>query len=125
MRFAQNTDTLLVVWCTVELRHRTTGGYILLRVCTVPGPNCREEYVVGGSELATTTQNMVQQRTTVPSALCQECPKLSKIVQNCLKLSNMSKTVHNRLVYVLRYDILGRYDGKITQVLGVKIYYGF
>ena len=45
--------------------------------------NCREEYVVGGSELATTTQNMVQQRTTVPFALWQNFPKLSKIVQNC------------------------------------------
>ena len=84
MGFTQNTDTLLVVWCTVELRHRTTGGYILLRVCTVPGPNCREEYVVGGSELATTTQNMVQQRTTVPSALWQNCPIF---FQNCLKFS--------------------------------------
>ena len=87
MGFAQNTDTLLVVvWCTVELRHRTTGGYILTKGMHCARANCREEYVVGGSELATTTQNMVQQRTTVPSALWQECPKLSKIGHIGLKL---------------------------------------
>ena len=86
MGFAQNTDTLLVVWCTVELRHRTTGGYILSKGMHCARANCREEYVVGGSELATTTQNMVQQRTTVPFALWQNFPKLSKIVHIGVKL---------------------------------------
>ena len=44
---------------------------------------CREECAVGGSELATTTQNMVQQRTTVPFALWQNYPKLSILVKSC------------------------------------------
>ena len=51
MGFAQNTDTLLVVWCTVELRHRTTGGYKYTKGMHCARANCREEYVVGGSKL--------------------------------------------------------------------------
>ena len=99
--FCQNTAVAhsihLTVWglhrilthCQYSLVHCRTEAQDYWRIYTSKGmhcarANCREEYVVGGSELATTTQNMVQQRTTVPSALWQNCPRF---FQNCLKFS--------------------------------------